>query len=240
METRASRLGWLYCIDVETGQTVWKQETSNDCNRDVNATGTIVAGLVITGTNAGLALAYSVGDGRPVWQCKLDGPCGNHLFLAGKQVVAAAESLYFLEPVTGELQGRVHWPGLAVAFAAGTPSQVVLFRRQSWEEFEKDNQHERNPESETVLVFDGTRLIREIRCSGYASAARYSHSTGLLYASGLKGIDILNPKTGEWLDALRPAKGRPGGCGLPDVAGNRIYAVSADGVVCALQHPNHT
>lgn len=232
------RMGWLYCLDVETGNTTWKRET-NDCNRDVNATGAVVAGLVITGTNAGLALAYSVEDGRPAWQCKLDGPCTNHLFLAGKHVVAAAESLHFLDPVTGELQGCVRWPGLAVAFATGTPSQVVLFRRLSWDEREKDNRPERSPESEeTLLVFDGTRLIREMHCSTYWSAARYSHQTGLLYVSGLNGIDILNTETGEWLHALRPADGRAGGYGLPDVAGNRLYTVSGNGVVCALQHPN--
>jgi hypothetical protein len=201
------RRGWLYCLDVDTGQTIWKQQTSDARNCDVNATGTVVAGLLITATNAGLALAYSVENGRPVWQCKLDGPCINHLFLAGNQVVAAAESLHFLTPTTGELQGRVQWPGLAVAFAAGTPSQVVLFRRPSWDEWEKNDEVDRRrPEAETMFMFEGTRLVREIHCSGYASAVRFSPATGLLYASGLNGLDILNPATGEWLHTLRPAE----------------------------------
>ena len=121
------RLGWLYCLDVDTGETIWKRLTSDDGNHDVNATAIVVAGLVITATNAGLALAYTVEDGRPVWQSKLDGPCTHHLFLAGKQVVAAAKSLHFLDRLTGELQDRVGRPGLEVGFAAGTPSQVALF-----------------------------------------------------------------------------------------------------------------
>lgn len=79
-----------------------------------------------------------------------------------------------------------------------------------------------------------------MHCSKYGNAARYSHQTGLLYVSGLTGIDILNPETGEWLHSVRPADGRAGDYGLPDIAGNRIYSVSANGVVSALQHPNHT
>ena len=60
------RRGWLYCLDVETGQTIWRRMTSDARNRAVNATGIVVEGLVITATNAGLVLAYSVEDGRPV------------------------------------------------------------------------------------------------------------------------------------------------------------------------------
>ena len=230
------RRGWLYCLDVETGQTIWKRETSDACNRDVNATGIVIAGLVITATNAGFAMAYSVEDGRPVWRCKLDGPCTNHLFMAANQVVAAAESLHFLAPTTGELQEHVRWPGLAVAFAAGTPSQVALFRRPSWDEWEKNEADQRHPAAETMFLFEGSRLIREIPCSGYASAVRFSPATGLLYASGLKGLDILNPATGEWLHTLRPTE-RTSGYGLPDVAKDRIYAIDGNGVVCATQHP---
>jgi putative pyrroloquinoline-quinone binding quinoprotein len=227
------RLGWLYCLDVDTGETIWKRLTSDDANHDVNATAIVVAGLVITATNAGVALAYTVEDGRPVWQSKLDGPCTHHLFLAGKQVVAAAKSLHFLDPLTGELQDRVGRPGLEVGFAAGTPSQVALF----WNEWEKYNQAEVNQrESEILFMFEGARLLREIHCSPYASAVRFSRATGLLYASGLSGLDILNPDTGEWLHTLRSTE-MTGGYGLPDVAGNRIYTMDGTGVVCAVQHP---
>jgi outer membrane protein assembly factor BamB len=232
------RVGWLYCLDIETGQTNWKRETPDACHRDVNATGIVVAGLVIIATNAGLALAYSVEDGRPVWQCKLDGPCTNHLFLNKKQVIAATESLYFLEPVTGELQDHVQWPGLAVAFAAGTPSHVVLFRQPSWDQGKRNNKADRRrAKAETVFVLEGTRLIREFRCSGYASAMRFSLATGLLYVSGLRGLDILDPGTGEWLHTLRTSEAA-GGFGLPDVTEDRIYVIDGKGVVCALRHPN--
>jgi hypothetical protein len=88
-----------------------------------------------------------------------------------------------------------------------------------------------------VFVFEGIRLVREIQCSGYASAVRFSPATGLLYASGLNGLDILNPETGQWLNMLRLAE-RTGGCGLPDVTKDRIYLIDGKGAVCALQHPH--
>jgi hypothetical protein len=232
------REGWFYCLDVETGQTIWKQETSSACNRDVNATATVVAVLVITATNAGLALAYCAETGRPVWQFHLDGSCTNHLFLADNQVVVATDSLYFLAPTTGELLGRVQWPGLRVAFAAGTASEVALIRQPSWDEWRKSSEDADvpDPKADIMLVLEGTRLIREINCSPYSRAVRFSAATGLLYASGLWGLDILNPAAGEWQCALRDT-GRTGGYGLPDVTENRIYTIDGEGVVRAVHHP---
>jgi hypothetical protein len=160
------RRGWLHCLNIETGETIWKQEVSDGPNRNVNATAAVVAGMVITGTNAGFAVAYAVEDGRPVWQGKLDGPCTNHLFLVGKQLIVAAESLHLFDPLTGESQGRVNWPGFFVSFAAGTPSIVVLFISSLLAGWETGEPVER--ESEILFVFEGTRLVREMRCSRYA------------------------------------------------------------------------
>ena len=81
-------------------------------------------------------------------------------------------------------------------------------------------------ESETLFVFEGTRLICETRCSGYTHAGRYCNATGLMYASGFGGLDILKPDTGEWLYTLRAAE-MTGGYGLPDVAERMIYTVRA-------------
>jgi hypothetical protein len=228
------RRGWLHCLDVKDGKTIWRHQTSGGPNCDVNATAVVIAGLVITANNAGLAMAYASENGRPVWQGKLDGPCINHVFRVGKQVVAAAESLHFFDPLTGEPQGRVNWPGFGVSYAAGTLSNVVLFTRSLLAGWESCGPVERD--SEILFMFEGTRPVREMRCSRYAHAARYSSATGLLYTSGLMGVDILNPETGEWLHALRPPE-RAGGCGLPEVAENRIYALDGSGVVYGLQHP---
>jgi hypothetical protein len=193
--------------------------------------------MVIAATNAGLALAYSMETGEPVWQCSLDGACIHHLFVSDGHLIVAADSLYFLEPITGELRGRVHWPGLRVSFAAGTPSQIALFRGPSRDASKENNEAgQRRVEAETVLILEGTRLIREIKCSGYASAVRFSPATGRLYASGMKGLDIINPETGERLHTLRPAE-MTSGNGLPDVTEDRIYVIDGDGVVFALQHP---
>jgi hypothetical protein len=229
------RQGWFHCLDVDTGATIWKQDTPSQ----TNATAIVVGGLVITATNAGRALAFSTEDGSPVWQSELDGPCSKHLFLTGKQLVVAADSLHLLDPLTGESQGRVHWPGLRVTFAAGTPTQAVLFRGDSWEVWQKqDPQKRQTPSEETILAFEGAQLIREMRCSAYGSAARYSPQTKKLYVSGQKAIDILDPQTGHWLYTLRPASNESrAGYGLPDATQDRIYVMSAAGIVSALRHP---
>lgn len=229
------RRGWLHCLDVETGEAIWKQQATDDLKRDVNATAVVTAGLVITGTNAGLALAYSVEDGRPIWQAKLDGPCTHHLFLVRQQVIAVTDSIHFFDPLTGELQGQVNWPGMGVWFAAGTPTNVVIFTRSLSTGWETGEQVER--ESETLFVFEGTRLICETRCSGYTHAGRYCSATGLMYASGFGGLDILKPDTGEWLYTLRAAE-MTDGYGLPDVAERMIYTMDGKGVVRALRHPH--
>ncbi len=229
------RVGWFYCLDAETGQTIWKRKASDVDDDQVNAAAFVVAGLAITATNAGLVLAFSVADGEPVWQSKLDGPCAHQLFLIGDQLIAAAQSLYFLDPLTGEFGGRVQWPGFSVSFAAGTPSKVALFRQESRDELTKTDESG-DPEPETLLLFEGTRLVREIRCSPCASDVRFSPSTGLLYVSGLGGLDILNPDTGEWLHALESAHG----IGLVEVTENRIYAMDMRGVVRALRHPGRS
>jgi outer membrane protein assembly factor BamB len=108
------RAGWLYCLDVRTGQLIWKRLT-NDGNLDQNATAVVTDGLVITGTNAKLAVAYAVSDGRPAWQTELEGPCTHHLFVSGEKVVVAASCIHLLKPSNGVQEGQIHWPGLSVA-----------------------------------------------------------------------------------------------------------------------------
>ena len=227
------RLGWLYCLDVETGRANWKRRTSDERNCDVNATAAVAGELVITATDARLALAYSVEDGKSVWRTRLDGACTHQVFLVKTQVVIPAHTLHFLEPVTGEMVDRAQWPGLYVSFAAGTPSQIVVSRTPTGNEFVSE-EHRR--ESERLLLLESAHLIREMRCSSYVHAVRYSRATGLLYASGLRGLDILNPETGDWLATLRSAE-RTSGNGLPEVTENRIYTIDGKGVVSALRHP---
>jgi hypothetical protein len=93
-------------------------------------------------------------------------------------------------------RGSVQWPGFVVSLAAGTPNQVAIFRQLSWDEWEEnDEAGQHRSEAETLFLYEGIRLIREIRCSGYAGAVRFSPATDLLYASGLNGLDILDPAT---------------------------------------------
>ncbi len=180
-------------------------------------------------------LAYSVDDGKVMWRSELDGPCISHLFLVNNQIVVAADSLYYLEPRSGEVQGSPQWPRLRVAFAAGMPSHVLLFRAPSGAEMA--TKMPRRSKSETLFMFEGTRLIRKIPCSRYAMSVRFSPITGLLYASGIRAIDILNPETGECLHTL-PDNEPTGGFALPEVSEDRLYLIDGKGVIRALRHPS--
>jgi hypothetical protein len=151
-------------------------------------------------------------------------------------VVVATESLYFLEPATGEVQGRFQWPGKAVDFVTGMPSQVAVLRQQTRDERERNLAGGQPPlEPEALLVYERTRLIHEIQCSRYSHAVRFCPATGLLYASGLHALDIINPVTREWLHTLRVDKNAV--YGLPDVAQQMIYALTEKGAVYAMRHP---
>jgi hypothetical protein len=218
------RRGWLHCLSIQTGTVIWSRLTSQGVNNDVNASAVIAGAAVITATNAGKALAYSVHDGTPLWESELDGPCINHLFIAEGQVVAAAESLHFLNPATGHLEGRIHWPDSRVAFAAQASSNVAFFLGESFR-------------AETLFVYAGTRPVREIQCSAYTRAVRFSPVTGLLYASGVGAIDIVSLDEGKLLHVLQPRDDYPSGYCLPDVTESAIYSLDGSGVVRALSHP---
>ena len=48
------RQGWLHCLDADSGQTIWKRQTSD---AQVNATAIVARGLAITANNARSRLA---------------------------------------------------------------------------------------------------------------------------------------------------------------------------------------
>jgi outer membrane protein assembly factor BamB len=231
------RQGWLHCLNVHDGQTIWKQQLSEGRRTDVNATACVVDGLVITATNGKFAQAFSVDDGSSAWKTEIDGPCIHRLFLFNKQLVVPANSLHFLDPATGKVNKRVEWPGYHVAFAAATPSHVLVLRRLEWTEgMSKEEEERYKSESNKLSMLDSSWATQDIQCSEYAFGARFSPVSGLVYVSGVMGIDILKPDTGEWLYALRTAD-TTSGSGLPDVSNEEIFAIDGDGILYALRNP---
>lgn len=120
-------------------------------------------------------------------------------------------------------------------FAAGSANRLFLLKGRAWDEpAPADN--EEQPASETVLVYEGTKLAQHLGCSHHLHAVRHVAQTDRLYASGLNGLDILDPNAGVWLHSIQP--GYPDhGVSVPDVAHGRIYMMNARGLVMALQHP---
>jgi hypothetical protein len=232
----SDRQGWLHCLDVLSGKEIWKNHLSEE--HDVNATACIANGLVISGSNEGFVYALSVEDGKIAWKTKIDGPCASHIFMHDRKVVASANSLHFIDPASGELQNRIEWPGYHIAFAANSPSNVLVFRRLVWKEIMTDEERKKyNSENCKAALIGSSGEIREIRCSDFAGFGRFSPFTNLLYITGQIGLDIINPATAEWLYTMRTSEPTPGYFPLPEVTNDRIYALDGNGVVYALKHP---
>ena len=228
------RSGYLHCLNLETGLTIWKQEMANS----VNATATVFEELVITATNAGNVQAFAKRDGRRVWKRGLDGPSSRQLFLVNGHLVATADSLYYLDPLTGKIRHRARWRGQKVGSAAAVGDRIALFLSISAKGLSheacksKCKAHSETSHSETLLLLEEGATVREIECSKYRHDVRFSSTTGLLYASGLAGFDILDPETG-----VRLYSSAMNACGVPEVTRETIFTLDNKGTVSAMAHP---
>lgn len=87
-----------------------------------------------------------------------------------------------------------------------------------------------------MILLSGSSNQRRISLTGYCMQFRYSAQNRLIYLSHLDGLDLFDPTNGEIRCRLTIA-GANGGTGLVDVKGNIIYALTGDGHVYALTHP---
>jgi outer membrane protein assembly factor BamB len=222
------RKGFLHCLDSNTGETIWSKLTNSDENDDVNSTPLVVNGLVIVPTNAKIVVAYEAVTGKDAWEQKVDGPSiWGPLLHKALVVVLAIESLYLLDPTSGEVRQHFQWEGNNIAFAESTGRDVVVALRGAWPP--KDNSE--------IAFLNESGIHRTAILAGHCACFRYSAEIGLLYASHLQGVDLLSPDTGEILCKLTTA-GRDGDTALVDVREDRIYALTGDGSVHALRHPD--
>jgi hypothetical protein len=221
------RSGFLHCLDSNTGETIWSKRTNSDENDDVNSTPVVVNGLVIVPTNANIVVAYEAITGEAAWEQKVDGPSTfGPLLHKVLLVVVAIESLYLLDPTSGEVRQHFQWKGNSIAFAESTGRDVVVALRGAWP-----------PKDSVEIAFlNESGIHRPASLTGHCIDFRYSPDKGLLYASHLQGVDLLSPDTAEVLCKLTTT-GRDGDTALVDVKEDRIYALTGDGCVHALRHP---
>jgi outer membrane protein assembly factor BamB len=180
------RRGFLHCLDVNSGEPIWRRRTNKARNDDVNSTPAIAKGLVIVATNANAVLAYEASTGKLAWRQKLDGPSVfGPLFFRRSVVVVGRQSLYLLNPETGEVEQHFAWKGNDIAFAESTPRNVmVALRGPSPPKGNSD-----------VVLLNQSGIQRTAVLDAYCLFFRYAAETRLIYASHLHGVDLCHPDT---------------------------------------------
>lgn len=238
------RKGFLYCLDTESGKTIWKRRTNRAINDDVNSTPVLMHGLVIVSTNAKTAVAYEALSGKLAWSQELDGPSTFGPLIHHDSVLIVSDSLYLLNPRTGRVRRRFSWSDLKAQRADTTPrSMVVTF----WPdlsstkllsgkvEAEKMPALKKKPQKIAFIAASGAQRTRAF--DAYCACFRYASTTRLLYLSHLEGVDVFRPATGALLCQLRVGKDTGGGIAPVDVRDEKIYVLTGDGWVHALRHP---
>ena len=221
------RRGFLHCLDLNTGEAIWKELTNESQNHDVNSTPLISGELVIVATNANCVVAYEAAMGRQAWKEQVDGPSILGPVLFGDSVVVAAESLYLLNPENGVAHRHFEWKRKRPNFVECTSDMVLVALR-------KDGP----PNGELGLEFvNRSGIQHSATLFGYCAHFRFCHEKKLLYVSGLRGLDICDPATAECVYRIASDDDR-GGAGLVDVKKETIYALTGSGCVYALRHPS--
>jgi outer membrane protein assembly factor BamB len=221
------RRGFLHCLDVRNGITLWRRRTNRARNDDVNSTPLIWGGLVIVGTNAKRAVAYEVRTGELVWVRDVDGPSTFGPLLFRGFAAIFTDSIYLLEPKTGEVVHKFSWKDDGITGATSTPKSIVGTLRGSWP-----------PSGETQLVgVNNVQTLFSTVHKDWLMFMRYARETKLVYISHLRGIYVCDPNNGRLFANIKIGEERPGGVGLVEVRENVIYALTAAGHVFALRHP---
>jgi outer membrane protein assembly factor BamB len=222
------RKGFLHCLDAETGKTIWRRQTNRAQNGDVNSTPIVTKGMVVVTTNAKTALAYNAGTGELIWKQKLDGPAVFGPLLYRRSLVALANSIYLLSAKTGTVQKHFGWKADSIAFAEATPKTLVVALRGAWPPMGVAE----------IVLLNESGVLRSTSVAARCISFRHCEETDLMYLSHLAGMDLLCPHTGDISCRITKSAGMRGNTALADVKDKKIYALTDDGQVYALEHPS--
>ena len=241
------RAGLLNCLSTKTGDLLWWAQTSEDENRQVNATAIVVDNLVITATNAASAIAYEVDSGREVWRRNLEsGSIFQIQRLRDNIVVQSWNSIYLLDPSTGEIGHQWSWPGRQVRCTTVVQDGLLAIT------YKEPGGDRSSPLGEEVLLgLSEDSTLFEHQSGGAMSMLRYEPTTKLVYEPRFDGLGIIDPNTGRRLHHISSKQGfYPT---LPHVSEGIIYLLAGEthidqdqngepsirrvGVLLAVRHP---
>lgn len=239
--------GILHCLNAKTGDLLWWKKTSEVENSSVNATAIVVGDIVITATNAALAIAYETDSGKEVWRQSLDsGSISKIQRLGDNIVVRTTNSIYLLDPGNGEIVHQWSWSNRQVTFSSVHPHGLFALT-------EKEANRVSSSSSQGSLLLglseDGTRF--EQKSDSNTRMLRYEPNTNLVYEPQHNGLGIIHPNTGRRLHFIKSQLASI--VSLPHITDGIIYFLASEfhtveddifkrvfrkiGVLLAVRHP---
>ncbi len=226
--------GRLSCIDTRTGELLWAQKLAGGANQAVNARPLLFSNLVLVGDVTGTVVAYRVDSGAEEWRKDLgEAPVAQALLFGQLLVIRSLSGIYWLRTEDGAIESWRAWsdsqPWTIVC------SEDALFGVTM----------ARNPEpppfgtvAHMLTSFRGGEAEYSVPIAGFVNALQWQKETGLLYASTLQGLAIIDPTTGNTLHRVS-AEDRVdrSSCDPITLAHENIYVLTMHGDVWALRHP---
>ncbi|MCH8823288.1 MAG: PQQ-like beta-propeller repeat protein [Planctomycetes bacterium] len=242
------RNGILHCLSTKTGDLLWWKKTSEDENSQVNATAIVINDLVITATNAALAIAYKIDSGKEVWRQSLESGSIFQIQRLGENIIVqTSNSINLLSPGNGEIMHQWSWPGRQVTFTSVHPDGLLALTK-------KEAKRGSSSSSQGSLLLglseDDTRF--EQNSDQFTRMLRYEPNTKLVYEPQYKGLGIINPISGRRLHFI--SSQLKSIVSLPHITDGIIYLLASEthfdkddngkrrfprkvGVLLAMRHP---
>jgi hypothetical protein len=236
------RSGRLFCLSAETGQPLWMAQTSRARNRDVNATALAYEDLIITGTNAGIAVAYDQASGKPVWRTRIAGPCTDEiLFYKGMALIPTVQTLYGIVPRTGDVLKRWTRPNHEIRSLAATDRDLCMV--QSNEVALRVTGRQPLVPHKQLVVIRGDRVVSRVTYPPYTGTAlRWDQRKRRVYEATSLGLGVIDPETGArlaFIDGFKPRHrgSQNNSIALPFADDDALYVLTSTGILARLRYP---
>jgi hypothetical protein len=236
--------GMLHCLSADSGKPLWTVQTSNARNSGVNATALLYEDLVITATNARMAVAYDQATGREVWrQCLPDSSIKEVLCYGGLALIETRQGIYGLTPRTGEMVHTWEWQDYEIE--AMTVAEETLCVVITNDLFGPKGEKAKSADTQKTELLGLRQDAVQWRLSypRYAGARlRYDPLSYLVYEATLHGLGIVDPQRGTRRAVIHQfGEGEYGSsvhhAGIPSIEIDTLYILSGCGLLAKLAHP---
>ena len=236
---RGDTNGFLMCFDVKDGSVLWAARPSRSRRNRVNTAPAVWRDLVISSTVDGLLFALNRETGSLIWKRQLAYGISTELQQFGHHVVVRSnQTIYVIDPATGDVVHRWTSPGKEVAGIVTAGDRIIAWitPRVRMRDAPPGYKHPKKPDE--LLAFRPQEVLWRRPQSPAAYLSRWDKDTGLLYENTFDGIGILDPVTGERLHLL--TSGFPSELSeyaIPSVTEHYLYLLEMKGSLLCVSHP---